>query len=156
MNKAIPESILEGAETIGRERKTLHRNVIKESISTLMAKRRDMKVNENYRNKGQYVKLCKTIRKRIREEIRNRNYDQIRETIKNIRSIKRAIQKKSKSKRILTSLTKQDGSVTNNKIEIMDCINKFYLQLYTDESEDETDEQAPENDESKIPYQKYL
>jgi len=147
-NKAISEYILEGAKTIGREKRTSHRRVINENISNLMKKRGDMKINDNYRNKIEYIELCKTIRKQIREEIRKRNCDQIREIIKKNKNIKGAIQGTNKSKRILTSLRKQDGTLTNNQKEIMNCINISYSQLYADDLEDLP---TPDKEDDEIP-----
>ena len=81
-----------------------------------MKKRRDMKIIDNYRNNIEYIELCKTIRQQIREEIRKRNCDQIRETIKKNKNIKGAIQGTNKSKRLLTLLRKQDGTLPTRKI----------------------------------------
>ena len=107
-----------------------------------------MKINDNYQNNIEYIELCKTIRKQIREEIRKRNCDHIREIIKKKKNIKGAIQGTNKSKRILTSLRKQDGTLTNNQKGIMNCINLFYSQLYANDLEDLL---TPDKEDDEIP-----
>ena len=105
-----------GAKTIGGEKRTSHRRVINENISTSMKKRRDMKIIDNYRNNIEYMELCKTIRKQIREEIRKRDCDQIQETIKKNKNIKGAIQGTNNCKRILALLRTQDGTLPTRQI----------------------------------------
>ena len=54
-----------------------------------MKKRRDMTENKTPRDHTEYVEICKTIKKKAREDIRKHNLDEIRETIEAYKSLKR-------------------------------------------------------------------
>ena len=56
---------------------------------TLMKKRREMIENNTPRDHIEYVKICKTIKKKAREDIRKHNLDEIRETIEASKSLKK-------------------------------------------------------------------
>ena len=49
-----------------------------------MKKRREMKENKTHRDHIEYVEICKTIKKKAKEDIRKHNLDEIRETIDSI------------------------------------------------------------------------
>ncbi len=54
-----------------------------------MKKRRDMTENKTPRDHTEYVEICKTIKKKAREDILKHNLDEIRETIEASKSLKR-------------------------------------------------------------------
>ena len=55
----------------------------------LMKKRREMIENETPRDHIEYVEICKTIKKKAKEDIRKHNLDEIRETIEASKSLKK-------------------------------------------------------------------
>ena len=54
-----------------------------------MKKRREMIENNTPRDHIEYVEICKTIKKKAREDIRTHNLDEIRETIEASTSLKK-------------------------------------------------------------------
>ena len=54
-----------------------------------MKKRREMIENNTPRDYIEYVEICKTIKKKAREDIRKHNLDEIRETIEASKSLKK-------------------------------------------------------------------
>ena len=55
-----------------------------------MKKRREMIENKTSRDHIEYVEICKTIKKKAREDIRKLNLDEIRETIEASNILKKA------------------------------------------------------------------
>jgi len=54
-----------------------------------MKKRREMKEEENYIKRIEYIELNKTVRKKIREDVRRYNKNLVRNTIEEKKSLKK-------------------------------------------------------------------
>ena len=68
--------------------------------------------NETSRDYIQYVEICKTIKKKAREDIRKHNLDEIRETIEITKSLKNVRRIHSLGKnRVITLVEKQGKEI---------------------------------------------
>ena len=77
-----------------------------------MKKRREMTENKTPRDHIEYVEICKTIKKKAREDIRTHNLDEIRETIEASKRLKRVRRTHTLGKnRMITSLDKQGKEI---------------------------------------------
>ena len=95
-----------------------------------MKKCREMIENKTPRDHIEYVDICKTIKKKAREDIRKHNLDEIRETIEVTKSLKKVRRTYSLGKtRIITLLDKQDKEIQEQD-KIMERIEEFYSELY--------------------------
>ena len=89
-----------------------------------------MIVNKTTRDHIVYVEVCKTIKKKAREDIRKHNLDEIRETIEATKSLKKVGRTHSLGKiRTITLLGKQDKDIQEQD-NIMERIEEFYSELY--------------------------
>jgi len=77
-NKILTEIIRETAKEIADIKK---KSIISEETKLLTKKRREMKEDKNYVKRVEYIELNKTIRKKIREDIRRYNQHLVRNTI---------------------------------------------------------------------------
>ena len=77
INKHLTEILLTTAKEIRGTNKHNRHIKITEETKQLMYKRRKWKHKKSTRNNIEYVELCKTIRKRMKEEIRQFNCHQI-------------------------------------------------------------------------------
>ena len=95
-----------------------------------MKKCREIIENKTPRDHIEYVDICKTIKKKAREDIRKHNLDEIRETIEVTKSFKKVRRTYSLGKtRIITLLDKQDKEIQEQD-KIMERIEEFYSELY--------------------------
>ena len=125
-------------------------NKISEETKQLMRKRREWKHNNSPRNQIEYTELCKTARKRVRERIRQSNYQLIQTTIENDKSIKKMKQQLITSKKRLLRIKKKDGSTTSHQREILERIKEFYSTLYDDSIEQATNDSTVKIDVSEV------
>ena len=82
--------------------------------------------NETPRDHIEYVEICKTIKKKAKEDIRKHNLDEIRET-KSLRKVRRT--HSLRNYRMITLLDKQ-GKEIQEQDKIMERIEEFYSELY--------------------------
>ena len=86
--------------------------------------------NKNPRDHIEYVEICKTIKKKAKEDIRKHNLVEIRETIEAYKSLKKVRRTHSLgTNRMITLLDKQ-GKEIQEQDKIMERIEKFYSELY--------------------------
>ena len=135
INKHITDILLTTAKETGGTKKHNRHNKITGETKQLMCKRREWKHNKSTRNNIEYVELCKTIRKRLKEEIRQFNCHLIQTTIENNKSLKKMKQKLMTGTKRLFKIQKKDGSTTSNQQEILKRVKDFYLTLYDDNIE---------------------
>ena len=81
LNKNMTEMIQQSDMSIAKQTKKQKKSKISLPTRALMNKRREMIENNNPRDHIEYVEICKTIKKKAREDIRKHNLDQMRETI---------------------------------------------------------------------------
>ena len=81
LNKNMTEMIQQSAMSIAKQTKKQTKPKMSSPTRALMKKRRETIENNTPRDHIEYVEICKTIKKKVREDIRKHNLDEIRETI---------------------------------------------------------------------------
>ena len=81
LNKNMTEMLQQSALSIAKQTKKQKNPKISSPTRALMKKRREMIENKTPRDHIEYVEICKTIKKKAKEDIRKHNLDEIRETI---------------------------------------------------------------------------
>jgi len=122
ITSAIQECAL---ETAGKE--TSHRREkLKPKTKELLKKRREMAgKDQSAREKIEYSELCKTIRKTMREDIREHNTMRIKEAIESGKGLQRAANSKEGCRVLIPSLKEQDGTTTTNRERILERCAEF-------------------------------
>ena len=90
LNKNMTEMIQQSTLSIAKQTKKQKNPKISSPTRALMKKRREMIENVTPRDHIEYVEICKTIKKKAKEDIRKHNLDEIRETIEASKSLKRS------------------------------------------------------------------
>ena len=78
----------------------------------------------------EYVEICKTIKKKAREDIQTHNLDDIRETIEATKSLKKVRRTHSLGKNRMITLLDKQGKEIQEQDKIMERIEEFYSELY--------------------------
>ncbi len=90
LNRNMTEMIQQSALSIAKQTKKQKNPKISSPTRALMKKRREMIENKTPRDHIEYVEICKTIKKKAKEEdIRKHNLDKIWETIEESKSLKK-------------------------------------------------------------------
>ena len=89
LNKNMTEMIQQSALSIAKQTKKQKNPKISSPTRALMKKRREMIENKTPRDHTEYVEICKTIKKKAKEDIRKHNLDEIWETIEASKSLKK-------------------------------------------------------------------
>ena len=104
LNKNMTEMIQQSALSIAKQTKKQKNPKISSPTRALMKKRREMIENETPRDHLEYVEICKTIKKKAKEDIRKHNLDKIRETIEASKSLKKVRTHSLGKNRVITLL----------------------------------------------------
>ena len=78
----------------------------------------------------EYVEICKTIKKKAKEDIRKHNLDEIRETIAASKSLKKVRRTHSLGKNRMITLLDKQGKEIQEQDKTMERIEEFYSELY--------------------------
>ena len=141
MTEAIQECAL---ATAGKDAKK-GKEKLKPNTKELLKKRREMAgKDQSAREKIEYSELCKTIRKSMREDIREHNTMRIREAIESGRGLQKATYSREGCKVLIPSLKEQDGTVTTNRERILERCVEFYENLYKDAAQNIVQKEAEE------------
>ena len=127
LTRAIEECALQtaGKETRSRKEK------LKSSTKELLKKRREMNgKDQSARERIEYSELCKTIRKKMREDIREYNTMRVKEAIENGKGLKKSLNNKEGCRVMIPSLKEEDGTITTNRERILERCAEFYENLY--------------------------
>ena len=89
LNKNMTEMIQQSALSIAKQTKKQKNPKISSPTRALMKKRREMTENTTPRDHIKYVEICKTTKKKAKEDTRKHNLDEIRETIEASKSLKK-------------------------------------------------------------------
>ncbi|KAL1446846.1 hypothetical protein WDU94_003496 [Cyamophila willieti] len=135
--ETIGEIIMSTAKQIGGTIKSQKTKKLSDDTLDLLKKRREMKV-DNTRDKIEYSEMCKTIRKRMKEDIEKFNLDAVQKAIEKRKSYKKAKQKLMIGKNQIIAMEGQNGRITD-KDQIVEHIMSFYKTLYqSTETEDQS------------------
>ena len=126
LNKNMTEMIQQSAISIVKQTKKPKKPKISSPIRVLMKKRREMIENKTPRDHIEYVEICKTIKKKGREDIRKHNLDEIRETIEASKSLKKVRRTHSLGKNRIITLMDKLGKEIHEQDKIMERIEEIY------------------------------
>ena len=132
LNKNMTELTQQSAMSIAKQaRKQKNRSIyrILSPTRALMKKRREMIENKTPRDHIEYVEICKTIKKKTREDIRKHNSDEIRETIEASKSFKNVTRTHSLGKKRMITLLDKQGKEIQEQDKIMERIEEFYSKM---------------------------
>ena len=115
-------------ETAGRYRRNKEEK-LKPKTKDLMKKRRDMVKQGTVRDRVEYSELCKTIRKMMRDDIREHNTLKIKEAMETGKGLKK-VKSQEGRKLLILALKEKDGHVTTNRERILERCAEFYQNLY--------------------------
>ena len=129
----MTEMIQQSALSIAKQTKKQENPKISSPTRALMRKRREMIENKTPRDHIEYVEICKTIKKKAKEDIRKHNLDEIRETIEASKSLKKVRRTHSLVKNRMITLLDKQGKGIQEQYKIMERIEEFYSELYDSE-----------------------
>ena len=130
LNKNMTEMIQQSALSIAKQTKKQKNPKISSPTRALMKKRREMIENKTPRDHIEYVEICKTIKKKAKEDIRKHNLDEIRETIEASKSLKKVRRTHSLGKNWMITLLDKQGREIQEQDKIMERIEEFYSELF--------------------------
>ena len=127
LNKNMTEMIQQSAMSIAKQTKKQKKPKMSSPTRALMKKRREMIENNTPRDHIEYAEICKTIKKKARENIRKHNLKW--ETIETSKSLKKVRRTHNLGKNRITLLDKH-GKEIQEQGKIMERIEEFYTELY--------------------------
>ena len=130
LNKNMTEMSQQSALSIAKQTKKQKTPKISSPTRALMKKRRQMIENKTPRDHIEYVEICKTIKKKAKEDIRKHNLDEIRETIEASTSLKKVRRTHSLGKNRMITLLDKQGREIQEQDKIMEPIEEFYSELF--------------------------
>ena len=130
LNKNMTEMIQQSALIIAKQTKKQKNPKIASPSRALMKKLREMMENKTPRDHIEYVQICKTIKKKAKEDIRKHNLDEIRETIEGSKSLKKVRRTHSLGKNRMITLLDKQGREIQEQDKIMERIEEFYSELF--------------------------
>ena len=130
LNKNMTEMIQQSALSIAKQTKKQKNPKISSPTRALMKKRREMIEKTTPRDQIEYVEICKTIKKKAKEDIRKHNLDEIRETIEASKSLKKVRRTHSLGKNRMITLLDKQGKEIQEQDKTMKRIEEFYSELY--------------------------
>ena len=86
--------------------------------------------NNDNKQRIDYAEICKTINKKVREDIRKYNHEIIRETIMASKSLKKFQRTQKLGQDRLTTLLYKQGREIHVQDKIIERIEEFYTGLY--------------------------
>jgi hypothetical protein len=131
-NRELTQIVVDTAYSIAGCKKQ-HQKVDKLTDSTrqLLKRRREMKPKLQPKDKIEYVELCKTIRKQMREEIRKYNVDVVAKALAENRGMKSVRANALYNKKRIVALKAEDGSIITDRRQILGRCADFYRKLYS-------------------------
>src|ERR1700727_1871549 len=103
-NNNIIAIVNAAASTIARSKRPAKVDKISQSTKDMLKKRREMKQNATKYGNIEYAELRKTVRKKMREEIRNYNVQVVQKALTNNRGLKAASLKVKQGKSLMVEI----------------------------------------------------
>ena len=130
LNNNMTEMIQQSALSIAKQTEKQKNPKTSSPTRALMKKRREMRENKTPRDHIEYVEICKTIKKKAKEDNRKHNLDEIRETIEASKSLKKVRRTHSLGKNWMITLLDKQGREIQEQDKIMERIEEFYSELF--------------------------
>ena len=138
ITKTIKECAM---ETAGKEERRREEKLKQETKELLKERRAMAKKDLNDQERREYNKLCQTIWKWLREDLREHNTMRVKEAIESGKGLKRAKEKEG-CKDLIPALKEQDGTAITNRERILESCAEFYETLYKDAAQNIRKEEA--------------
>ena len=117
--------ILDEAIKIAGNSKKQNNSKLQESTLNLMKKRRNMKHTGTATNNIEYAELCKTIRKKTRDDIRQYNTNLVKVAVENNKGLKKASQKGNTGKTQISAMKDANKNILINRGKIIERCAEF-------------------------------
>lgn len=104
---------------------------LKKTTKKLLEKRRNMVNNGQAKDNIEYAELCKTIRKSVREDIRDYNTKAVEEAVEQNKGIKKVMNRQEGNKKLIPAMKEADGTITTDRDRIVERCAEFYQVLYS-------------------------
>ena len=132
MVQSFTETIKKCALKVAGKQGKNHDEKLKPETKELLKERRKMSSRDlNTREKVEYSELCKTIRKKMRADLREHNTMKIKIAIESRKGLKKASNNQG-PKVLIPALKEEDGTITTNRERIIERCAEFYENLYKD------------------------
>ena len=125
----MTEMIRQSAMSIAKQSKTHKKPKISSPTRALMKKRREVIENTTPRDHIEYVEMCKTIKKKAKEDIRKHNLDEIRETIEATKSLKTVRRTHSLGKHRMITLLDKQGKEIQEQLQVHGTNRRILLRI---------------------------
>ena len=133
MSETITDMIQQSASSVAKAINKPLKSRISSPTRALMTKRREMAGNADNKQRIEYAVICKTIKKKPREDIRKYNHEIIRETIMASKSLKKVRRTQMLGQDRLSTLLDKQGRGIRDQNRIIERIEEFYTELYDSE-----------------------
>ncbi|KAI8494200.1 hypothetical protein Bbelb_279600 [Branchiostoma belcheri] len=142
----ITSIIMETALKTGGQKKCNRPNKLSEETKQLRGKRRQMKRDGTNAQNREYTEICKTIRKKMAEEITAYNEKKQQEALKASRCLKSVKRRQVLGRSKMTTLKEEDGTVIHDLDRMVKRCEEFYTNLYsTRQNTDRASTSTPRN-----------
>ena len=125
--KTKSEMIQQMATSIAKQNTKRDKSRLSTQTRALMKKHREM-VKNTARDCIEYTEICKTLKKKAKEDIRKYNLDTIRKTIETSKSLNKVRRTHILGQRRLITLDNQ-GREIQDQDKILERIEEFYTEL---------------------------
>ena len=129
LNENITETIQQTATSIAKQNTKRDKSRLSTQTRVLMKKRREMLKN-TARDYIEYTEICKTLKKKAKEDIRKYNLDSIRKTIETSQSLNKVRRTHILGQNRLITLLDNQGRKIQDQDNIFDRIEEFYTEFY--------------------------
>ena len=126
----ITNIVTEVAGAVAGCQKKKQKEKLSASTKEAIKKRREMKRDGNVQH-IEYREVCKTVRKKIREDCRKFNVKEISECIKANRSLKKGKRDLAIGTKKISCVLSEQGEQITNQDQILERIEQFYTELYS-------------------------
>ena len=128
--KHLVDGLMDASEKVSKPKKKNRENKLSSDTLELMKKRREMK-RQNAMHHIEYREVCKTVRKKIREDCRKHNVKLVKETLEKNKSLKKSKRLIAGGRKQISCINNTSGITLTNQDEILERIEEFYTDLYS-------------------------
>ncbi|KAF2890772.1 hypothetical protein ILUMI_15401 [Ignelater luminosus] len=121
------------AEKTCSTKQSKYKNELSEETKKLIKKRRNMKEKCDT-SQRQLRNISKEVSETIRTDVRKYNTKEINRVIDENKGIKALRKTTLEGQKNINRLTNRSGQLTTNKTEILNAVEKFYVELYTEKA----------------------
>ena len=133
MSETITYVIHHSASKMAKAINKLSKSMISSPTRTLMTKRREIVENGDDKQRVKYAEICKTVKKKAKEDIRKYNEEIIRDTIMTSKSRRKVRRTQKLGQDRLITLREKQGKEIHDQDKIIERIEEFYTELYDSE-----------------------